>query len=78
VIDGSKDTQMSKRSSETSKPDNTGRTDEQAGLDCQYGNIGISAVAAACRYTGDHRKSPQQRERDRERNANRRRSVLAV
>jgi hypothetical protein len=69
---------MSKRSRETKVPKSADTSRERAGLDCQYGNIGISAVAAACRYTGDHRKSPQQRERDKERNANRRRSVLAV
>jgi hypothetical protein len=69
---------MSKRSSETKSPKTADRSGERTGLDCQYGNIGISAVAAACRYTGDERKSPQQREQDRQRAANRRRSVLAV
>ena len=69
---------MSKRSSETSRPEAAGTSRDRASLDCQYGNIGISAVAAACRYTGDERKSPQQREQDKERAANRRRSVLAV
>ena len=78
MIEGSKGTQMNKRSSETKARKTADTRGERSGLDCQYGNIGISAVAAACRYTGDHRKSPQQREQDRERAANRRRSVLAV
>jgi hypothetical protein len=78
LIEGSKDKQMSKRSSEAKAPKTADASGERTGLDGQYGNIGISAVAAACRYTGDERKSPQQREQDKQRAANRRRSVLAV
>jgi hypothetical protein len=68
---------MSKQEAETKRLQTGGASGDRANLARQYGNIGISAVAAAVRYAGDAKNSApaSAREEDDQRRA---RSVLAV
>jgi hypothetical protein len=71
---------MSKNQAETNRTKRADATDEPSNLARQYGNIGISAVAAALPYAGKAKNSAyaSTREDDDRRSSDRRRSVLAV
>lgn len=71
---------MTKKEAETNRIKTADPRDEAANLDRQYGNIGISAVAAALPYVGNAKNSASatNREDDDRRSVARRRSVLAV
>jgi hypothetical protein len=71
---------MSKKQAETNRTRRADATDEQSNLARQYGNIGISAVAAALPYAGNGKNSAyaSTHEDDDRRSSDRRRSVLAV
>jgi hypothetical protein len=65
---------------EKSGTDRTKTADASGGhadLDRQYGNIGISAVAAALPYV-ENAKNPSTRKEDRRRSEKRTRSILKV
>jgi hypothetical protein len=68
---------MSKQDAETKRTKAGDATGNRGHLDRQYGNIGISAVAAAVRYVGDTKNSARGAARQ-EDHARRARSVLAV
>jgi hypothetical protein len=71
---------MSIKQAETNRTIRANASDERSNLDRQYGNIGISAVAAALPYAGNAKNSASAstREADHRRSHDRRRSVLAV
>jgi hypothetical protein len=72
----SKGHMMSKDTTETSRTETTKASGKRANLDRQYGNIGISAVAAALPYAGQARNASS-REGEK-RSDTRKRSILAV